>query len=61
MKKYHDKVIPNTDKSRGVVIYHILRSSMNSLAISFESLFEDSVWCGVKIKKKHNDTVLYIP
>ena len=50
----YDRVISNIDKGRGVVLY--IKSSFHSRGIAFDTLFEESVWCNVKLN--NNDTLL---
>ena len=50
----YDRVISNIDKGRGVVLY--IKNSFHSHEITFETLFEESVWCSVKLNNK--DTLL---
>lgn len=50
----YDRVISNINKGRGVVIY--IKNSFHSQEITFETLYEESVWCSVKLN--NNDTLL---
>ena len=54
VEEYNNRVISNIDKGRGVVLY--IKSSLYPQVISFDTAFEESVWCSVKLNT--NDTLL---
>ena len=47
----YDGVISNIDKGRGVVLY--IKISFHSHEITFETLFDESVWCSVKLNNNY--------
>ena len=52
---YYVRVISNIDKGRGVVLY--IKNSFHLHEITFDTLFEESVWYSVKLNNKDTSLV----